>query len=94
MTFGRGGVAGVAAPGGAAHSRPRCSSSSCVRRESSSLRCRCGSACSMRPAIHVWERIRRAVSLVVTIAIAVALALAVLRPSRVGGSGAARAAGR
>ena len=37
----------------------------------------------------LWERIRKAVSLVVTIAVAVVLALAVLRPSRVGGAGAA-----
>lgn len=37
----------------------------------------------------LWERIRRAVSLVVTIAIAIALCLAVLRPSRIGGAGAA-----
>jgi hypothetical protein len=36
----------------------------------------------------LWERIRKAVSLVVTIAVAVVLALAVLRPSRVGGAGA------
>src|SRR4029079_8254927 len=39
--------------------------------------------------LTLWERIRRAVSLVVTIAIAIVLALAVLRPSRIGGSGAA-----
>jgi hypothetical protein len=39
--------------------------------------------------LTLWERIRRAVSLVVTVAIAVALALAVVRPSRVGGAGAA-----
>ena len=37
----------------------------------------------------LWERIRRAVSLIVTVAIAIALALAVVRPSRVGGAGAA-----
>ena len=39
--------------------------------------------------LTLWERIRRAVSLAVTIAIAVVLALAVLRPSRIGGAGAA-----
>ena len=38
--------------------------------------------------LTLWERIRRAVSLAVTIAIAVVLALAVLRPSRIGGAGA------
>jgi hypothetical protein len=40
--------------------------------------------------LTLWERIRRAVSLVITAAIAIALALAVLRPSRaVGASGTA-----
>jgi hypothetical protein len=39
--------------------------------------------------ITLWERIRRAVSLVATIAIALALALAVARPSRVAGTTAA-----
>src|SRR4051812_13063754 len=34
----------------------------------------------------LWERIRRMVSLVVTIAIAVALALSVVRPARIGGA--------
>jgi len=43
--------------------------------------------------LTLWERIRRVVSLVVTIAIAVALALAILRPSRIGGA-AASAHGR
>ena len=41
------------------------------------------------PDLTRWERIRRAVSLVVTIAIALALALAVARPSRVAGAGTA-----
>ena len=39
--------------------------------------------------LTLWERIRRAVSLVVTVLIATALALAVVRPSRIGGAGAA-----
>jgi hypothetical protein len=39
--------------------------------------------------LTLWERIRRAVSLVVTVLIAIALALAVVRPSRIGGAGAA-----
>jgi len=39
--------------------------------------------------LTLWERIRRVVSLVVTMAIAVALALSIVRPSRVGGPGAA-----
>ncbi len=43
--------------------------------------------------LTLWERIRRAVSLVVTVAIAIALALAVVRPSRIGGA-AASAQGR
>jgi hypothetical protein len=38
--------------------------------------------------LTLWERIRRAVSLVVTIAIAIVLALSILRPSRIGGAGA------
>ncbi len=38
--------------------------------------------------LTLWERIRRAVSLVVTVVIAMALALAVVRPSRIGGAGA------
>jgi hypothetical protein len=37
----------------------------------------------------LWERIRRMVSLVVTVAIAIALALSVVRPSRIGGAAAA-----
>jgi Ca-activated chloride channel family protein len=37
----------------------------------------------------LWERIRRTVSLVLTIVIAVALALSVVRPSRIGGTAAA-----
>ena len=39
------------------------------------------------PEVTRWERIRRAVSLVVTVAIAVALALALARPSRIAGRG-------
>ncbi len=39
--------------------------------------------------VTFWERIRRAVSLIVTVAIALVLALSVLRPSRVGGPAAA-----
>jgi aerotolerance regulator-like protein len=39
------------------------------------------------PEVTAWERIRRAVSLVVTVAIALALALAIARPSRIAGSG-------
>jgi hypothetical protein len=39
--------------------------------------------------LTLWERIRRAVSLVVTVLIAMTLAAAVVRPSRVGGAGAA-----
>ena len=42
-----------------------------------------------RSELTLWERIRRMVSLAVTIAIALALVLAVLRPSRIGGAGAA-----
>jgi hypothetical protein len=38
--------------------------------------------------LTLWERIRRVVSLVVTIAIAIVLALSILRPSRIGGAGA------
>ena len=41
------------------------------------------------PEVTRWERIRRAVSLVVTVAIAVALALALARPSRIAGRGTA-----
>jgi hypothetical protein len=41
------------------------------------------------PDITRWERIRRAVSLVVTIAVAVILGLAVTRPTVNAGSGAA-----
>jgi hypothetical protein len=40
------------------------------------------------PHVTRWERIRRAVSLLVTVAIAVMLALAVARPSRTAGPGA------
>src|SRR4029079_1096558 len=36
-----------------------------------------------------WEKIRRAVSLIVTVLIAVALGLAVVRPSRLAGAGVA-----
>ena len=39
--------------------------------------------------LTLWDRIRRVVSLSVTVAIAMALALAVVRPSRIGGAGAA-----
>ncbi len=39
------------------------------------------------PDVTRWERIRRAVSLLVTVAIALALAFTVTRPSRVGGQG-------
>ena len=39
------------------------------------------------PEVTPWERIRRAVSLIVTVAIAVALALAIARPSRLAGRG-------
>ena len=39
--------------------------------------------------VTLWERIRRAVSLIVTVAIALVLALSVLRPSRIGGPAAA-----
>ena len=39
--------------------------------------------------LTLWERIRRAVSLVLTVAVAVALALAIARPSRPDGSAAA-----
>src|SRR5689334_16323908 len=42
-----------------------------------------------RSEVTLWERIRRMVSLAVTIAIALVLVLAVLRPSRIGGAGAA-----
>jgi hypothetical protein len=42
-----------------------------------------------RSEVTLWERIRRMVSLAVTVAIALALVLAALRPSRVGGAGAA-----
>jgi hypothetical protein len=42
----------------------------------------------------LWERIRRAVSLVVTVLIALALALAAVRPGRSTGSGQAAGAGR
>ena len=38
--------------------------------------------------LTLWERIRRVVSLVVTVAIALALALAIVRPSRISGAGA------
>ena len=40
------------------------------------------------PDVTLWERIRRAVSLLVTVAIAVMLAMAVTRPSPTGGAGA------
>jgi hypothetical protein len=40
------------------------------------------------PEVTRWERIRRAVSLLATVAIAVLLALAVMRPSHTAGSGA------
>ncbi len=39
--------------------------------------------------VTLWERIRRAVSLIVTVVIALALAMAVIRPSRIGRAGAA-----
>ena len=42
-----------------------------------------------RTEVTLWERIRRMVSLAVTVAIALALVLAVLRPSRIGGAAAA-----
>ena len=41
------------------------------------------------PDVTRWEKIRRAVSLIVTVAIAIALGLAVVRPSRLAGAGAA-----
>jgi len=41
------------------------------------------------PDVTRWERIRRAVSLIVTVLIAVALGFAVVRPSRLAGAGAA-----
>jgi hypothetical protein len=41
------------------------------------------------PEVTRWEKIRRAVSLVVTIVIAIALGLAVVRPSRLAGAGVA-----
>jgi hypothetical protein len=39
------------------------------------------------PDVTRWERIRRAVSLLVTVAIAVMLAMAIARPSRTAGAG-------
>jgi hypothetical protein len=41
------------------------------------------------PDVTRWEKIRRAVSLIITILIAIALGLAVVRPSRLAGAGAA-----
>ena len=39
--------------------------------------------------LTLWERIRRTVSLIVTIAVALALAMAIARPARVGGASTA-----